>query len=355
VGSIIKNDQTITKLFEKLQRPNPPRVDLPPGLVHYLSELDDYLRRLSAAIGPGISSGGASHHLTHENGGIDEISVTGLSGLLADDQNPLVHNITGARHNGFPGGVVKFLREDATWQSPSGGASGTVFYTTEVDLGSTPALNGHVDFAHTGGTLISNTSILVEQAQGPYTGKGLSTNIDEAEQDIIDFVGYAFDTANIRVFWESKNFVRGKYKIIYIVPGTGSTDTSPLRKYDEWIQVTQNNSAKTYVDSRDWRGLFLRCSFVVHQGTVADAQARQWGGSGGTTVYNFVFGPTFDSLGIPPTDIQLMQGGSNTVVRLWIETGTGKLYVTVDSFLFELQVRFIVEGFVSKGGPDRTI
>lgn len=32
-----------------------------------------------------------AHKTTHENGGADEISVAGLSGLLADDQNPTAH------------------------------------------------------------------------------------------------------------------------------------------------------------------------------------------------------------------------------------------------------------------------
>lgn len=34
------------------------------------------------------------HHLTHEDGGADEISVAGLSGLLADPQTPLGHHLT---------------------------------------------------------------------------------------------------------------------------------------------------------------------------------------------------------------------------------------------------------------------
>jgi len=33
----------------------------------------------------------AAHHATHENGGMDEVSVAGLSGLLADEQDPLDH------------------------------------------------------------------------------------------------------------------------------------------------------------------------------------------------------------------------------------------------------------------------
>src|SRR5687767_11775201 len=37
-------------------------------------------------------SGGVAHHAsTHENGGGDEIDVTGLSGLLADRQDPTNH------------------------------------------------------------------------------------------------------------------------------------------------------------------------------------------------------------------------------------------------------------------------
>jgi hypothetical protein len=34
---------------------------------------------------------GAPHKLTHQNGGNDEISLTGLSGLVGDSQTPLAH------------------------------------------------------------------------------------------------------------------------------------------------------------------------------------------------------------------------------------------------------------------------
>lgn len=37
-----------------------------------------------------------NHASRHENGGVDEISVADLSGLLADDQNPVVHGV--AKH-----------------------------------------------------------------------------------------------------------------------------------------------------------------------------------------------------------------------------------------------------------------
>ncbi len=44
-----------------------------------------------SAVGSAI--GGGPHAATHENGGSDEISVLGLSGLLADDQNPAAHAV----------------------------------------------------------------------------------------------------------------------------------------------------------------------------------------------------------------------------------------------------------------------
>lgn len=41
----------------------------------------------------------ASHAASHGNAGIDEINVAGLSGQLADDQPTLAHDIFGAKHN----------------------------------------------------------------------------------------------------------------------------------------------------------------------------------------------------------------------------------------------------------------
>lgn len=51
----------------------------------------------------------SNHRTRHENGGADEISVTGLSGLLADAQTPLAHGISSAYHTSTltPGKMVK--------------------------------------------------------------------------------------------------------------------------------------------------------------------------------------------------------------------------------------------------------
>jgi len=51
----------------------------------------------------GMGPAPAAHHATHEAGGSDEVDVTGLSGLLADEQDPLDHH---ADHEAGGGDVV---------------------------------------------------------------------------------------------------------------------------------------------------------------------------------------------------------------------------------------------------------
>jgi hypothetical protein len=93
------------------------------------------------------------HATTHQDGAADEISVTGLSGLLADAQTPLAHvhaaadttsgtfatarlpamAASGPSHAagivpdpGASAGTTRFLREDATFAVPAGDGPGTV-------------------------------------------------------------------------------------------------------------------------------------------------------------------------------------------------------------------------------------
>lgn len=70
--------------------------------------------------GGGIPSPPPNHATEHENGGGDEISVAGLSGLLADAQTPLAHDID---DHTFPGGTSDFLRADGTFAAPPAGGS----------------------------------------------------------------------------------------------------------------------------------------------------------------------------------------------------------------------------------------
>jgi len=93
-----------------------------------------------------------THSASHQDGGTDEISVTDLSGLLADPQTPLGHHLTHEsgggdavklddlatpddntdldstilRHGLLPklgGGAVNYLRADGTWALPPGGGA----------------------------------------------------------------------------------------------------------------------------------------------------------------------------------------------------------------------------------------
>lgn len=72
-----------------------------------------------------------AHKTSHEDGGSDEISVLGLSGLLADPQTPTVHDII-TLHNGFPGGTTNFLRADGSFAAPS--SSGSVVYAATATV-----------------------------------------------------------------------------------------------------------------------------------------------------------------------------------------------------------------------------
>jgi hypothetical protein len=72
----------------------------------------------------------AAHASTHQNGGSDEISVSGLSGTLGDPQTPTAHassheageddELAVTDLAGFPGGGTTFLRDDGTFASTAG-------------------------------------------------------------------------------------------------------------------------------------------------------------------------------------------------------------------------------------------
>lgn len=77
----ISEPQTLTSLVGQ-----PELYESLRSIVSMLKALAAYLREL-----PPIPTSVALHHLTHEDGGSDEISVAGLSGILADPQTPLPH------------------------------------------------------------------------------------------------------------------------------------------------------------------------------------------------------------------------------------------------------------------------
>jgi hypothetical protein len=79
------------------------RTTTPPQVTN-VEELTAHLAGIDAAI---VGAGVPAHAATHENGGVDEISVAGLSGLLADPQTPLGH---GSSHD--DGGSDELTAQD---------------------------------------------------------------------------------------------------------------------------------------------------------------------------------------------------------------------------------------------------
>jgi len=95
------------------------------------------------------SSSVAAHAPTHENGGTDEIDVTGLSGLLADEQDPLDHASDHENGGGDEidvGGLSGLLADAQTplahAASHLGGGADAISTFTSVETGVVPASGG---------------------------------------------------------------------------------------------------------------------------------------------------------------------------------------------------------------------
>lgn len=113
--------------------------------------------------------------------------------------------------SGTPDGT-KFIRDDGTLVTPPGGSALTLI-TTEVDLGSVPRTSG--SFAITSAGLTASKAVSIQQAVGPYTGKG--TLADETEMDMLIVTGITTSTTNIQCYWNSPTFVKGNFKFNYII------------------------------------------------------------------------------------------------------------------------------------------
>jgi hypothetical protein len=137
-----------------------------------------------------------AHAPSHQNGGGDEISVAGLSGLLADPQTPTAHAASHASGGGdpvklddlavpddntdlnasmathglmqkYPGGTTSFLRADGTFAAPVASAGNLVPNVTVTTQDETIAADKSVvvgDSLEIGNTFfleIGSASVLV--------------------------------------------------------------------------------------------------------------------------------------------------------------------------------------------------
>lgn len=152
------------------------------------------------------------HASTHADGSTDPLKLDDLA--TPDDNTDL--NATAGRHGLLPklsGSTGEFLRGDGAWAAPPAGGALTLT-VVEKDLGATPVDAGSFDITGLAG-LTAGKPVLVQQAAGPYTGKG--DLADEAEMDLVLATGYVVDATTIRVFWNSRGRVAGNVKFQYAV------------------------------------------------------------------------------------------------------------------------------------------
>lgn len=154
-----------------------------------------------------------AHAASHQNGGGDEMSVAGLSGLLADDQTPLDHDII-TTHTGFPGGGTTFLRDDGTFAAPPGGAGPTMTAFTK-DLG-VARRSGTFDITGLSG-LTAEKVVSIVQTAAAIASKGNAR--DESELDQMALTGYVVNATTIRAYWQAPSVVVGTYAFAYSVNG----------------------------------------------------------------------------------------------------------------------------------------
>jgi Collagen triple helix repeat (20 copies) len=144
----------------------------------------------------------------------------GIQGIQGVQGNPGSAGAAGAP--GAPGMPGADGEEGEFWLVPgpagaagAAGAGGTAT-TVEKDLGATPTFQGN--FTITDGAILSTDKVLVQQAPGPYTGKG--TLADEATMDQLVCVAVPA-AGSAKVYWRttspqfSAGFVKGNVKFTY--------------------------------------------------------------------------------------------------------------------------------------------
>jgi len=140
-----------------------------------------------------------------KDGAIGPAGPKGDRGLVGPIGPPGLDGAAGAQ--GAPGPV------GAT--GPAGPSGSLPLTTTEVSLGSVPDARRSGTFTIAGTGLTVGKPVFIQQASGPYTGKG--TLADEAEMDQVTVTGKVVSPTLIRCFWQSRWRVRGNFKFDYVV------------------------------------------------------------------------------------------------------------------------------------------
>lgn len=108
--------------------------------------------------------------------------------------------------------VSAVVTGDRAEVSVTSGSGVFLVSTHEADLGSTPVRSGRFNITGLSG-LTPGNGVLIQQADGPYTGKG--SLADEAQMDRIFPIAKCLDADTIHVEWVSFTQVHGNFKFDY--------------------------------------------------------------------------------------------------------------------------------------------
>jgi hypothetical protein len=97
--------------------------------------------------------------------------------------------------------------------SGGGGGGSASFTNVEINIASIGRNSG--SFTITGTGLTTGKPVFIQQAVGPYTGKG--TLADEAEMDQLLVTASVINSTTIRAYWTSHYPVRGNFKFNYLI------------------------------------------------------------------------------------------------------------------------------------------
>lgn len=91
---------------------------------------------------------------------------------------------------------------------------GVSLTTVEVSLGSAWQRSGSFQITGLAG-MTPGKPVYIQQAVGPYTGKG--TSVDEVEMDQLQLAAYVLSATVIQVYWNAPSLVQGNFKFNYFV------------------------------------------------------------------------------------------------------------------------------------------
>jgi hypothetical protein len=197
----------------------------------------------------GTAVSGAAHKTTHEDGGADEISVAGLSGLLADAQTPAAHNQAASTINSgtldgdrLPAagtskkGAVPILSNIATqflngqggWATPASGSTPAFVTVGPTGSGATYECDGTNDQVQINQALAASNYVML--VAGATYHIGAKIDYADASGKVLDGMGSYWSPYSTTIYVDSASIdavdmagLSNVIKNVRIMPNSGVT------------------------------------------------------------------------------------------------------------------------------------